>query len=76
MFDTKYLMLNVWGVCRVGVFDTPVLIFGWIIVGQIAFARYNIFGKKYGEIDGIPSTSPHPGVNTLTVYRRENESGV
>lgn len=32
--------------------------------------------KKYGEIDGIPSTSPHPGVKPLTVYRRESESRV
>ena len=37
---------------------------------------YNIFGKKYGEIDGIPSTSPHPGVKPLTVYRRKSESRV
>lgn len=37
---------------------------------------YNIFGKKYGEIDGIPSTSPHPGVKPLTVYRRESDTRV
>ena len=37
---------------------------------------YNMFGKKYGEIDGILSISSPPGMKLLMVYRHEIGTGV
>ena len=31
---------------------------------------------EVGKNDSIPSTPPHPGMNTLTVYRRETKTRV